>query len=243
MCGDIELTAMHRKHACEEILTANSSTFFYSDSSESASSDSCLSTCNSVQFFPVISIFYPISKRLALAKKVCGFIEQTILKESRCHQNTPVLMTIFCDVNEEPSPPLGLYIFLLLELMSDEYVLENILVDMLIYIDFYFKHQHNDWLHHANIKTLILCSTWLATAILEDKELDYQALLTFSGFTREHLNRLQVRFFECIGWNFYIGAEMHQMCSKALDDYTIRSSRVSSPSVDYDENDANNFAL
>lgn len=196
MFGDIELTATQTETG--------------------ASTDTRSSSCPSIQFFPVRSKFYPIKKCIALAKKIAGFIEYLMDEAYFEHYMDDVLQTDFCEVSNRSSVCTVSYILDLIELMDDGYVIENILVEMLIYLDRYLRTQ-GDWLHRLNMKALVLCATSLAVDMLEDSSVKNKKFVKFSGMTGEGLHDLQLKFLEGLDWCGYIDEEAHRAACKVLD--------------------------
>jgi len=214
MFGDIELVTIQIKKTPSIESPTISYSYSYSDSD--SDSDSLSSRCSSIQFFPVLSKFYPIKKRMALAKKVDDVLKKFIDKGRPEAEADNFLQTNFC-VNDEASS--CSFIFSLIEIMEDDYVIENILISMLIYLERYFIYNEKDCLHASNLKLFVLCGAWLATKTLEDEPLDYAKLVALSGKTKDELKALETEFLNKLEWNIDISDEIHQKSCKKLDAY------------------------
>jgi hypothetical protein len=184
--------------------------------SSTASTNSLSSTCSSLQFFPVRSKFYPIKKSMALAKKVGDFLDDIMDKKYFEHYMDDVLQTDFCEIDDGSSVSMVSFIFNLINLMNDDYVIEPILIDMLIYLERYLQAQ-KDWLHGLNMKRLVLCAASFALDMLEDTRFDNTSLLKLGGMSLRCLSDLELTFSEGIDWSAYIDEQTHQKACKALE--------------------------
>lgn len=192
-----------------------------SSTNSTASNDSLSSACSSIQFFPAQSKFYPIKKRMALATKVGNFIDDMIEKQYFEHYMDDAIQTDFCEIGDGSSMPTTSFIFNLIELMDDDYVIESILIDMLIYLDRYLQAQ-KDWLHALNMKRLVLCAASFALDMLEDTRFDNAPLLQLGGMSLRCLSDLELTFSEGFDWRAYIDEQTHQDMCNALEAFQAK---------------------
>jgi|GEM_PF-2143908 len=174
-------------------------------------------------FFSAKSALPLIDSRLALAHKIGQFIEEAIDTCYFKYWLNDVLDTPFCsDTTQQSRMYVAPFILRMIELMDQEYAIDNILICMLIYIDRYFNLHKKDYLHQSNFKLLLICSAWLAIKVLEDTPINplaFSQWVVLSGINKDQAQALEVFFLTELDWQAHITEPIYKNFCHALDAY------------------------
>lgn len=165
-------------------------------------------------FFSTKPALPSLNNRLALVYKIGRFIEEAIDVCYFKYWFHDVLETPFCSEKvQKSSVYVAPFLLRMTELIDEACAIDNILICMLIYIDRYFNLHQEDYLHRANFKLILMCSTWLAIKVLEDapmNPLDFAQWVILSGIEQNQLKALELYFLSNLEWKLHITTSAYE---------------------------------